>query len=242
MASMDNTDWDQVDNYLAGLLVGDDDVLTGTLQASREAGLPAINVSPLQGKFLHILARLMGARRVLEVGALGGYSAIWVGRALPPPPDGRLISLEVDHHHAAVARANISNAGLSGTVEVIVGPALESLPRVARDYGPDSFDLAFIDADKPNNAAYYRWALQLVRPGGAIVVDNVVRSGKVADAESTDPSIVGTRQLFETMARLPEEDLPGVAATALQTVGAKGYDGFSISIVDGPTAGSGLKA
>ncbi len=139
----------------------------------------------------------------------------------------------MDHHHAAVARANISNAGLSGTVEVIVGPALESLPRVARDLGPASFDLTFIDADKANNAAYYRWALQLTRPGGAIIVDNVVRDGKVADAESSDPSVVGTRQLFETMARAPEENLPPAAATALQTVGTKGYDGFAISIVEG---------
>jgi predicted O-methyltransferase YrrM len=231
---MDNALWEQVDSYLAGQLVGDDDVLTATLRASADAGLPAISVSPLQGKFLHVLARLMGARRVLEIGSLGGYSAIWIGRALPPPPDGRLISLEVDHHHAAVARANISNAGLSGTVEVIVGPALESLPRVARDLGPASFDLTFIDADKANNAAYYRWALQLTRPGGAIIVDNVVRDGKVADAESSDPSVVGTRELFETMARAPEEDLPRAAATALQTVGAKGYDGFAISIVEGP--------
>jgi predicted O-methyltransferase YrrM len=236
---MDNKQWDQVDNYLAGMLVGDDDVLASTLRASTDAGLPAINVSPLQGKFLHILARLMGARRVLEVGSLGGYSAIWLGRALPAPPEGRLISLEVDHHHAAVARANISNAGLSGTVEVIVGPALESLPRVAREFGPGTFDLAFIDADKPNNAAYYRWALQLVRPGGAIVVDNVVRDGMVADAESSDPSVVGTRQLFETMVRAPQEDLPTVTATAIQTVGIKGYDGFAISIVDGPPGGSG---
>jgi predicted O-methyltransferase YrrM len=238
---MDNTLWEQVDSYLAGQLVGEDDVLSGTLRASADAGLPPISVSPLQGKFLYVLARLMGARRVLEIGSLGGYSAIWMGRALPPPPDGRLISLEVDHHHAAVARANISNAGLSGTVEVIVGPALESLPRVARDLGPASFDLAFIDADKANNAAYYRWALQLTRPGGAIIVDNVVRDGKVADAESSDPSVVGTRQLFETMARAAEENLPPAAATALQTVGTKGYDGFAISIVEG-AVGAGKPA
>jgi predicted O-methyltransferase YrrM len=230
---MDKTRWEDVDNYLAGLLVGDDDDLNCTLRASAEAGLPAINVSPLQGKFLHLVARLMGARRVLEIGSLGGYSAIWLGRALPPPPEGKLVSLELNHHHAAVARANVANAGLSGTVEVIIGPALESLPRVAREMGPASFDLTFIDADKQNNAAYYRWALQLTRPGGAIIVDNVVREGRVADAESSDPAVVGTRQLFETMVSAPEEDVPAAAATALQTVGSKGYDGFAIAIVEG---------
>jgi predicted O-methyltransferase YrrM len=230
---MENTRWDDVDTYLAGLLVGDDDDLTCTLRSSADAGLPAINVSPLQGKFLHVLARLMGARRVLEIGSLGGYSAIWLGRALPAPPEGKLISLEVNHHHAAVARANVANAGLSGTVEVLVGPALETLPRVARELGPGAFDLTFIDADKPNNPAYYRWALQLTRPGGAIIVDNVVRDGQVADATSSDPSVVGTRELFETMVRTPHEDVPAAAVTALQTVGVKGYDGFAIAIVEG---------
>ena len=229
---MDKTRWEEVDDYLGGLLIGEDEVLNATLRASAEAGLPAISVSPLQGKFLHLLARLMGARRVLEVGALGGYSAIWLGRALPPPPEGKLVSLEVNHHHAAVARANVANAGLSGTVEIIVGPALESLPRLARELGPASFDLTFIDADKTNNAAYYTWALQLTRPGGAIVVDNVVRQGQVADAESSDPSVAGTRELFDTMAR-PRDDVPSATATALQTVGLKGYDGFAIAIVEG---------
>lgn len=229
---MDKTRWEEVDDYLGDLLVGEDEVLSCTLRASAEAGLPAISVSPLQGKFLHLVARLMGARRVLEVGSLGGYSAIWLGRALPPPPEGKLVSLEVNHHHAAVARANIANAGLSGTVDVIVGPALESLPRVARDLGPASFDLTFIDADKPNNPAYYRWALQLTRPGGLIVVDNVVRDGEVANPESSDPSVTGTRQLFETMAGAREEDGPAATATALQTVGLKGYDGFAMAIVE----------
>ncbi len=229
---MDKTRWEEVDDYLGGLLIGEDEVLTCTLRASAEAGLPAISVSPLQGKFLHLVARLMGARRVLEVGSLGGYSAIWLGRALPPPPEGKLVSLEVNHHHAAVARANIANAGLSGTVDVIVGPALESLPRVARDLGPASFDLTFIDADKPNNPAYYRWALQLTRPGGLIVVDNVVRDGEVANPESSDPSVTGTRQLFETMAGAREEGGPAATATALQTVGLKGYDGFAMAIVE----------
>ena len=231
----DESCWDEVDNYLASLLVDDDDVLIGALQASRDAGLPGINVSPLQGKFLHVLARLMGASRVLEVGTLGAYSAIWLGRALPPPPEGKLVTLEVDHHHAAVARANIACAGLSGTVEVIVGPALESLPRLARELGPGSFDMTFIDADKPNNPAYYTWALQLTRPGGAIIVDNVVRQGRVAETASSDPGVVGTRQLFETMVQRPADQGPAVAATALQTVGVKGYDGFAIAIVEGNT-------
>lgn len=230
---MNDTRWDDVDHYFEGMLVGDDKDLTATLQASVEAGLPPISVSPLQGKFLHILARLMGARRVLEIGSLGGYSAIWLGRALPPPPEGRLISLEVNHHHAAVARANLANAGLSGTVEILVGPALESLPRVEREFGPGSFDLTFIDADKPNNPAYYQWALQMTRPGGAVVVDNVVRDGQVADADSSDPSVLGSRQLFETMLRAADEGLPAGPSTAIQTVGVKGYDGFAISIVEG---------
>ena len=230
---MDKARWEEVDDYLEGLLVGEDDVLTCTLRASSEAGLPAISVSPLQGKFLHLLARLMGARRVLEIGSLGGYSAIWLGRALPPPPEGKLVSLEVNHHHAAVARANIANAGLSGTVDVVIGPALESLPRLARELGPASFDLTFIDADKPNNPAYYRWALQLTRPGGVIIVDNVVRDGRVADAESSDPSVVGTRELFESMAHAPGPDVPAATVTALQTVGLKGYDGFAIAVVEG---------
>jgi predicted O-methyltransferase YrrM len=230
---MDKARWEEVDDYLEGLLVGEDDVLTCTLRASAEAGLPAISVSPLQGKFLHLLARVMGARRVLEIGSLGGYSAIWLGRALPPPPQGKLVSLEVSHHHAAVARANIANAGLSGTVDVVIGPALESLPRLARELGPASFDLTFIDADKPNNPAYYRWALQLTRPGGVIIVDNVVRDGRVADAESSDPSVVGTRELFESMAGAPGQDVPPATVTALQTVGLKGYDGFAMAVVEG---------
>jgi predicted O-methyltransferase YrrM len=226
---MDNeTRWDQVDNYLAGMLVGDDDVLDATLKSSAEAGLPPISVSPLQGKFLNLLAQLMGARRVLEIGSLGGYSAIWLGRALPSAPEGKLVSLEVSPRHAEVARANIARAGLSDVAEVIVGPALESLPKLAEDVGKASFDLAFIDADKPNNAAYFNWALELTRPGGAIVVDNVVRDGGVADSKSSDPAIVGTRKLFDTIA-----DSRGVAATALQTVGIKGYDGFAVAIVGG---------
>jgi len=224
----DKQRWDDVDNYLAGILVGEDEALDGALEASAKAGLPAISVSPLQGKFLNLLARLMGARRVLEIGSLGGYSAIWLARALPAAPEGKLISLEVEPRHAEVARANIAKAGLSGTAEVVVGAALDTLPRISKELGPASFDLTFIDADKPNNPAYFKWALELTRPGGAIVVDNVVRDGRVAEASSSDPMVVGTRQLFDAVAATP-----GVAATALQTVGAKGYDGFAIAIVPG---------
>jgi predicted O-methyltransferase YrrM len=179
----------------------------------------------MQGKFLHVLARLMGARRVLEIGSLGGYSAIWLGRALPP--GGKLYTLEVSPHHARVAGANIADAGLEDRVEVVVGPALTTLPVLEADPGPASFDLTFIDADKPNNAAYFAWALRLTRPGGAIVVDNVVRNGGVADPANPDPSVVGTRQLFEAMAAET-----GITASALQTVGAKGYDGFAIALVE----------
>jgi len=200
---MDNQLWEKVDDYLETALDGRDDVLSEVLFSSREAGLPAIQVSAMQGKFLHVLARLIGARRVLEIGALGGYSAIWLGRALPP--EGKLVSLEVDARHAEVARANIDRAGLSALAEVRVGPALAALPGLVEEFGEGSFDLSFIDADKRNNPAYFRWALRLTRPGGAIVVDNVVRQGRVADT-----------------------------AAALQTVGSKGYDGFAIAFVGIP--------
>ncbi len=226
--------WADVDDYIEGRLGVEDEVLRRAQKAAADAGLPPISVTPLQGKFLHILARLMGARRVLEIGSLGGYSAIWLGRALPP--DGKLYTLEVNPHHADVARANIASAGLSGQVEIVLGPALETLPVLAVDPGPASFDLTFIDADKPNNAAYFAWALRLTRPGGAIVVDNVVRNGGVADPTSQDPNIVGTRQLFEAMATET-----GITASVLQTVGAKGYDGFAIALVV-PAGGTGRGA
>jgi predicted O-methyltransferase YrrM len=216
--------WDEVDNYMETALLKPDDALRGALQASGEAGLPAIAVSPLQGEFLHLLARLMGARRVLEVGTLGGYSAICMGRALPP--EGKLISLEVDPHHAEVARSNIARAGLSDVVEVRVGPAVETLPVLAEEVGDATFDLSFIDADKTNNPAYFAWALRLTRPGGAIIVDNVVREGRVADETSSDASVLGVRRLFEAMGAETS-----IAATALQTVGVKGYDGFAIAVV-----------
>jgi predicted O-methyltransferase YrrM len=216
--------WAEVDSYLGRALGVEDEVLAAALRASAEAGLPAINVSPLQGKFLHILARLVGAKKILEVGALGGYSAIWLGRALPE--GGRLVTLELDERHAEVARANLQRARLAATVEVRVGPALENLPRLFAEEGQGAFDLAFIDADKPNNANYFAWALRLVRPGGAVVVDNVVRNGKVSDANSDDPGVVGSRRVLEAMGATP-----GGAAAALQTVGVKGYDGFAIAVV-----------
>ena len=221
---MDNGLWRRVDGYLEAQLAEEDEALREALRSSREAGLPPINVTALQGKFLYVLARLVGARRVLEIGALGGYSAIWLGRALPP--EGKLLSLELDARHAEVARANVERAGLAERIEVRVGRALELLPQVAEEAGDASFDLAFIDADKSNNAAYFAWAMRLVRPGGAVVVDNVVREGRVADEACDDPDVIGTRRLFEAM-----KAAPGVSATALQVVGEKGYDGLALAIV-----------
>lgn len=219
--------WHDTDTYLAEHLVEDDKALESALQESAAAGLPAIAVSPLQGKFLYILARLIGARRVLEVGTLGGYSAIWMGRALGP--EGRLVSLEVSPEHARVARENLARAGLGEVAEVVVGPALESLPRLLEQEGPASFDLTFIDADKTNNPRYWEWALRLTRLGGVIVVDNVVREGQVSDASSTDAAVVGSRQVIEAIGAAPS-----AVGTALQTVGVKGYDGFAIALVTGP--------
>jgi len=228
---MDNQLWEKVDAHLEASLGGQDDVLHEVLSSSRQAGLPPIQVSAMQGKFLHILARLIGARQVLEIGALGGYSAIWLGRALPP--GGKLISLELDPRHAEIARSNVARAGLSDVVEVRLGAALATLPGIAEEFGDESFDLSFIDADKRNNPAYFRWALRLTRPGGAIVVDNVVRSGRVADTASSGPDETGVRQLFEEIA-----STPSVTATALQTVGTKGHDGFAIALVRRPADGS----
>ena len=184
------------------------------------AGLPAIDVSALQGKLLHLLARLAGARRILEIGTLGGYSTIWLARALPE--DGQLVTLESERRHADVARANIDRAGLAGRVELILGPALDTLPTLS---GP--FDLVFIDADKRSNADYLAWALRLSRPGTVVVCDNVVRDGAIADPDAHDPGVEGTRRLFEMLAAEPR-----LSATAVQTVGAKGWDGLAIAIVD----------
>ncbi|MGW4129969.1 O-methyltransferase [Amycolatopsis japonica] len=202
--------WSEVDDYLSGVLVPSDPALEGARKASDEAGLPSIAVAPNQGKLLNLMARMIGARSILEIGTLGGYSTIWLARALPP--QGRLVTLEYDPKHADVARSNIDAAGLGGLVDVRVGKALDLLPSVD---GP--IDLAFIDADKANNPAYFEASLKLVRPGGVIVVDNVVRGGAVTDAASEDPNIQGIRRLHEMIAAEPRVD-----ATAIQTVGSKG--------------------
>jgi predicted O-methyltransferase YrrM len=215
--------WSAVDSYLAEMLIGSDPALEEALAANSAAGLPSIDVSAPQGKLLHLLARMMGARKALEIGALGGYSTIWLARALPD--DGRLVTLELNPRNAEIARRNVARAGLGGKVEIRTGAALATLPRIeAEGLGP--FDFVFIDADKTNNAAYLEWALRLSRPGAAIVVDNVVRDGEVLDAASRDPDVVGVRRMFEAMAREPR-----LSATAIQTVGAKGWDGFALALV-----------
>ena len=213
--------WAEVDHYLTDLLVGQDDVLRETLRSSDAAGLPAINVSPPQGKLLHLLARLGGARRVLEIGTLAGYSTIWLARALPA--GGRVITLEMEPKHAEVARANFARAGLESVIELRLGKALDTLPGLT---GEGPFDLFFIDADKASIPRYFEWSLRLSRPGSLIVVDNVVRGGEVADATSTDEAVRGVRRLNEMMAAEPR-----VSATVIQTVGGKGYDGLSFALV-----------
>lgn len=215
--------WSAVDRYITDLLLPGDPALDAALAASDAAGLPQISVTPNQGKLLHLLARMQGARTILEIGTLGGYSTIWLARALPP--SGRLVTLEADPKHAEVARANIARAGLAEIVEVRVGKALDLLPRLAAEGFPP-FDLAFVDADKPSNPEYFAWTLRLSRPGSVIIFDNVVRSGAVADAASEDPSVVGVRRLYEALAAEPR-----VTATAVQTVGSKGYDGLAIAYV-----------
>jgi predicted O-methyltransferase YrrM len=216
--------WTAVDAFITGHLVPSDGALDAALAASRDAGLPAISVSRAQGRFLELVARATFARSILEVGTLGGYSTIWLARGLVP--GGRVVTLEVDPRHAEVARKNLAHASLEGVAEVRVGPALESLPRLESD-SRAPFDLVFIDADKPNNASYFEWALKLTRKGGVILVDNVVRDGTVVDKDDRDPRVVGTRRLYERIAREPR-----VKATAIQTVGDKGYDGFVMAVVE----------
>jgi predicted O-methyltransferase YrrM len=217
--------WDEVDAYIAARLLGNDPVLDATLAANEAGGLPPIDVSATQGKMLHLFARMAGARRILEVGTLGGYSTIWLARALPA--DGRLITLELEPHHAAVAQANVARAGLAERVSIRVGPAVDTLEAMVAA-GEAPFDLVFIDADKPSNTAYLRAALALTRPGSTIVVDNVVREGGVLDAESDDLRIAGTRALFEAVSAEPR-----LSATAVQTVGTKKWDGFLLAVVNG---------
>ncbi len=229
--------WTAVDDYVTGLLVSQDAALEQAQRASAEAGLPPIAVTPSQGKLMELLARVQHARTILELGTLGGYSTIWLARALPP--GGRLVTLEAEPRYAEVARANIERAGCGEAVELRVGPALESLPRLHEE-GAGPFDLVFIDADKANNPGYLEWSLKLSRPGTLIVVDNVVRDGAILDPaaydpERGDPHIRGVRRFYEMLAAEPR-----LSATAIQTVGQKGHDGFVLAIVDCTADGYGL--
>jgi len=220
---MDVDQWTAVDEYIINRLVPPDPALDAALESSAAAGLPAIHVTPNQGKLLHLLARTVGARRILEIGTLGGYSTIWLARALAA--GGRLITLEVDPGYAAIARTNIRRAGLAELVEVRVGQAADTLRQLVAE-GGRPFDLIFIDADKSATTEYFSWALRLARRGSVIVIDNVIRDGKVLDDTSTDPSIQGVRRFFELAASENR-----VTATAVQTVGSKGHDGFAIALV-----------
>ena len=215
---MDQESWTAVDAYIEDRLAGDGP--QDALAANAAAGLMAIDVSPAQGKWLHLLVRMTGARCLLEIGTLGGYSTIWMARGLPE--GGRIVTVEVDPRTAEVARANFERAGVADRIDLRVGAALDVLPRLE---GP--FDLVFIDADKVNNGRYAEWALRLARPGTVIVCDNVVREGRVLDGFSDEPAIIGTRALFDFLGREPR-----LTATAIQTVGRKGWDGFTIAVVD----------
>jgi predicted O-methyltransferase YrrM len=223
--SMPQEIWSAVDSYITNTLIPADPVLEAALATNAAAGLPSIDVTPAQGKFLHLLAKIQGAKRILEIGTLGGYSTIWLARALSP--GGRLITLEFEPKHAAVAQQNIARAGLSEIVEIRLGAAADSLAQLHRE-ATQPFDLIFIDADKPNNPVYLEWSLKLSRPGALIVCDNVIRDGEIANPDSPDPKVQGTRTMFEMMAANPRLD-----ATALQTVGDKGYDGFALALVVG---------
>ena len=216
--------WTELDTYFAERLLPGDPTLEAVLAASAKAGLPPIAVSALHGQMLHLFARMVGARRILEIGTLGGYSGIFLARALPA--DGRLVTLEADPHHAEVAQANFARAGLAERVNLRVGRAVDTLPLLEAE-GAGPFDFVFIDADKPSNPDYLAWALRLARSGTVIVCDNVVRGGRVGDATSTDPTIVGTRRLMD----LAGAD-PRLLSTVVQTVGAKGYDGFALMRVE----------
>jgi predicted O-methyltransferase YrrM len=215
--------WSAVDSYIADLFLAPDPALEAALASSAAAGLPAISVSPTQGKLLHVLARVQGARRILEIGTLGGYSTIWLARALPA--DGRLISLEIDPRHADVAQTNLDRAGLSSAVEIRLGPALDTLPKLVRE-GRGPFNLIFIDADKPGYADYLKWSLKLARKGTLIIADNVVRKGAVADPGSKDENVQGIRKFNEALAAEKR-----VTTTVIQTVGSKGYDGLALILV-----------
>jgi predicted O-methyltransferase YrrM len=215
--------WTEVDHVIENALVPMDADLATALSANAEANLPVQDVSPTQGKLLHLLAKIQGAQRILEIGTLGGYSTIWLARALPP--DGHLTTLEIEQVHAETARSNLQRCGLDQLVNVRIGPALESL-RALKAEGAGPFDLVFIDADKRNNPQYLHWAVELSRPGSIIVGDNVVRDGAVSDVQSADPNVLGVRHFLEEMGRHPR-----LSATAIQTVGVKGYDGFALALV-----------
>lgn len=215
--------WSAVDEYLVNSLIQDDPIFAKILANNSAAGLPAIDVAPNQGQFLQLLVQITQATRILEIGTLGAYSSVWMARALPA--DGKLVTLEASPHHAEVAKKNIQLAGLETVIELHLGPAVETLPKLA---GCAPFDLIFIDADKPSNPIYLEWALKYSRPGTLIIGDNVVRNGGVINPESTDPGIKGTRTFIELMGNNPR-----LTATALQTVGSKGWDGFSIARVKG---------
>ena len=221
---MSQEKWTAVDDYIIDLFIPSDPALEAALNSSAKAGLPSIQVSVTQGKMLHLLARAVGARKVLEIGTLGGYSTIWLARALPP--DGALITLEAEPKHAEVARANIERAGLSGVVELRLGRAEKTLPALETEQrGP--FDLIFIDADKPGYSDYLRWSLRLSRPGTLIIADNVVRKGQVAGPASGDDNVEGIRAFNKALAAEKR-----VSATQIQTVGSKGYDGFALIVVE----------
>ncbi|HEY4427917.1 MAG TPA: O-methyltransferase [Solirubrobacteraceae bacterium] len=215
--------WDDVDGYTADLLVHEDDALRAAAEQSAAEGLPAIAVTPNQGKLLHLMVRMLGGGSVLEMGTLGGYSTIWLARAVHE--NGRVVTLEVEPRYAAVAAANIARAGIADRVEQRVGPALDTLRALAGEQaGP--FDFIFIDADKPGTPQYFEWALELSRPGTVIVTDNVVRGGALVDPATEDPGVRGMREFHELLAAAP-----GASGTTIQTVGAKGYDGFTVALV-----------
>jgi predicted O-methyltransferase YrrM len=215
--------WTAVDELVGGLLIPPDPALDAALEACAKAGLPPIQISPCQGKLLQLLAQIQGARSILEIGTLGGYSTIWLARALPR--GGRLITLEVDPKHAEVARANFQRANLAEVIEQRLGPAIETLPKLLAE-GRGPFDLIFIDADKPGTPDYFLWALKLSRPGSLIIVDNVVRKGALIEADNPDPAVQGMRRFLELLRTEPR-----VSATVIQTVGSKGYDGFALALV-----------
>ncbi len=218
--------WTAVDDFINSTIVEVDAVLTQAEDAAAKAGLPQIAVSPAQGKLLQLIAKMVKVRRILEIGTLGGYSTIWMARALPA--DGHLLTLELDPHHAEVARGNLAGAGLAERAEVRLGAALDTLAELVAE-GVDPYDLIFIDADKSNIPGYLDWSLKLSRPGTVIIVDNVVRNGGLADGTSTDPNVVGVRRLHEILSGMTDR----LSATSIQTVGSKGYDGFTLVLVEG---------